>query len=103
MMAMTAIVRPTDSVEALHLLEQCFRRNFTALRVREDQLLLRVPGIGRLLVTDELARIRLEFLTDSDRVSEAIAALEKTIMGQVSSRSLRIEWAESAVVPASLR
>jgi hypothetical protein len=103
MMAMTALVRPVDSLEVIPLLEQRLRRNFTTLRVREGQLLLHVPAVGRVLVTEQLARIRLDIVAENDRVTSAVTALDEEIRSQVRYQSLSIDWSESAIIPAALR
>ena len=100
---MTAVVRPTNSLQVLHLLEQCFRRHFQTLRVHDDQILVHVPAVGRVLVTEQLARMRLDFLTDEDEAETAVAALEAEVRSQVRHQELSIRWERSDIIPAALR
>jgi hypothetical protein len=104
MIAMTATVRPSESITVLHLLEQCLRRHFTSVRIYDDSLVIAVPGVGRVLVTENLTTMRLDFVaTSSALAEESMVALEQQLRAQVSNQRIDIAWTRPDTVPARLR
>jgi predicted ATP-grasp superfamily ATP-dependent carboligase len=101
---MTATVKPRSSVQVLHLLEQCLRRHFRSIQLLDDSLIIQVPDVGRVLVTEQLAMMRLDFLVnDPTAATAAMAALEKHVHTQVRNQGLSISWDSPGTVPTALR
>jgi hypothetical protein len=93
MTAVTAIVRPSDSVQVLHLLEQCLRRHFASIPTLTESLVILVPDVGRVVVTEQLASMRLDFLIDDhNSAAAAMRALEEQLQAQVKHQGLLIDW-----------
>jgi hypothetical protein len=104
MIALTATVKPRNSVSVLHLLEQCLRRHFTSVRVYDDSLVITMPGVGRVLITENLTTMRLDFVVaDAAAADASMIALEQQLHAQVSRQGIDIGWARPATVPAPLR
>jgi hypothetical protein len=104
MIAVTAVVSPAESLQVLHLLGQCFRRHFESVPVANDQLLVKIPLVGEVLVTEESTRIRLEMVTESESTVDLITdALEREVHRLVNHQRLVIAWGRSAFVPSPLR
>lgn len=103
MIAVTATVRPNDSVRVLHLLEQGLRRHFAGFRVFDDSLIIDVPGVGRVLVTEELTVMRLDFVVEDAAAAAATTALEAQIRARVHNHSISFAWSRPATVPRALR
>jgi hypothetical protein len=93
MIAVTAIVRPSDSVQVLHLLEQCLRRHFASIPTQNDDLVIVIPGVGKVVITEQLALMRLDFVAaNDDTAGAAMRALEKELQEQVRRQGLLIGW-----------
>ncbi|WP_411698394.1 hypothetical protein [Conyzicola sp.] len=104
MIAVSATVKPRDSVSVLHLLEQCLRRHFTSVRVYDDSLIINVPDVGRVLITENLVTMRLDFVAADSQVAEAaITALDRQLRDQVRNQGLDIAWDHPDTIPAALR
>ena len=104
MIALSATVSSRNSLGVLHLLEQCLRRHFTSIRVYDDSLIIRVPHVGRVLITENLTTMRLDFVvTDPAAAETAMAALEQQLHAQVSNQGLDFSWDRPDTIPVALR
>lgn len=104
MFAVTATVHPRESTDALHLLEQRLRRHFMSVRVDDDSLIILFPNVGRVLVTEKVTTMRLDFVAESpDVAAKWMIALEQQLREQVEHQSLTIRWDRPDSVPVTLR
>lgn len=104
MIALSATVSPRTSLGVLHLLEQCLRRHFASVRVFDDSLVISVPQVGRVLITENLTTMRLDFVVaDSAAAESTMAALEQQLHAQVSNQGLDFSWNRPDTIPAALR
>lgn len=104
MIALSATVSPRSSLVVLHHLEQCLRRHFTSVRVYDDSLIINVPHVGRVLITENLTTMRLDFVVADPAAAEiAMATLEQQLHAQVSDRGLDFSWNRPDTIPAALR
>jgi hypothetical protein len=104
MIAVTATVRPLDSVQVLHLLEQCLRRHFTTVRTYDDSIIVVMPGVGRVLVTENLTAMRLDFIAETPFAAALSSrTLEAQLQAQVGDHGLTFAWDNADTVPARLR
>jgi hypothetical protein len=104
MIAVTATVKPRESISVLHLLEQCLRRHFPSIRAYDDSLVIDMPDVGRVLVTERLTTMRLDFVAEnSDAAASSMASLERQLHAQVRNQGLTVAWDRTDTVPAALR
>ena len=104
MIAIAATVRPLDSIQVLHLLEQRLRRNFRGARAFADSLMIPMPGVGLVLVTEQFAQMRLEFVAaDEDSATPAMVALEEQIREQAQHQPMSFRWEHPSSVPVAFQ
>jgi hypothetical protein len=104
MIAVTATVRPRDSIQVLHLLEQCLRRHFTSVRTYDNSIVVLVPGVGCVLVTENLTTMRLDFVAeDPSAAALSMEAVEQQLRSSVKDHGLMFAWGNGESVPAQLR
>lgn len=104
MVAITAIVRPTESVQVLHLLEQCLRRHFASVPGLSDALVIHMPDVGHVVVTEQVTSMRLGFVADdATAASAAMKRLEEQVQAQVKNQGLIVSWDVPAEIQPALQ
>lgn len=104
MIAIDATLRPRESPNLLQLVRQRFMRQFIQVRTVDERLLLLVPALGRVLISEEEARMHLRFVVESEAaVPAALDALEQEVRTQVGPGRFSLQWGRMPIVPAALR
>jgi hypothetical protein len=107
MISLTGVIRPTDEVAVLHVVEQKLRRHFPALSAASEVLVLQAWGLP-VRVTEQLARLRLDVVVgDQDEAATFRDTVGAELRGWSGSGSgsLRVDWTEDvlpSVAPATL-
>ncbi|UFS60605.1 hypothetical protein [Subtercola endophyticus] len=101
---MTATVWPVESLRALPLLAQNLRRHYEHILLFTDQMLVVVPKVGPVLVSDKCGRMRLDIVGESQaEIVKKIDGLEKALRSRLPGVRLRIEWDRSSTIPVPFR
>lgn len=104
MIAMTATLRPSISVPTLSLLGQDLRRHHEHHLLVVDKMLVYVPKVGQVLVTEGCGRIRFDLVADTE---EALPFLMDNLVNDLRSltqgQELSVEWKKSSTIPPALR
>ncbi|CAN5236109.1 hypothetical protein BH09ACT6_BH09ACT6_12820 [soil metagenome] len=104
MIAMTATVRPVESVHALPLLAQDLRRHYEHILLFTDQMLVMVPIVGPVLVSEEPGRMRFDVVADTKaEMTRKSEALESDLRRRLPGTRLRVEWQKLARIPVPFR
>jgi hypothetical protein len=106
MIAITLMIRPHDSSLWLELVRHRFRR-FESVALENDELLVWVPSVGSLLLTESAGSLGLQAVV---RSSEAASMLRARITSEVSAAvpgslcgdHLSLEWSAHRVGPGSV-
>lgn len=104
MIAIDATLCPQGSPNLLQLVRQRFLRRFIRVRTVDERVLVLMPSLGRVLITEEEARMHLEFVVENEAaVPAAMDALEQEVRTQVGPSRFSLQWGRNAIVPAALR
>ena len=104
MIAIAATLQPREAPQLLALILQRFNRQFPKLRTRDDSMVVQMPTLGRVLITEEPSRMRLDFVVANEAAAAiAVTALEDEIRTQVRDRDIFLRWDRPTIVPAVLR
>jgi hypothetical protein len=104
MIAIAATLQPREAPQLLALITQRLRSRFPLLRTRDDSTVVTMPAVGRVLITEERASMRLDFVVDNELAAAvAVNALEDEIHTQVRERDIVMSWHRPTVVPIALR
>ncbi|WP_354568966.1 hypothetical protein [Glaciihabitans sp. UYNi722] len=101
---MTATLRPAASVTSLSLLAQDLRRHHEHHLIVVDKMVVHVPKVGKVLVTEGSGRIRVDLVADSEEALPSLMDnLERDLRALPHGQELLVEWKKSSAVPNSLR
>ena len=104
MIAIDATLRPQESPNLLQLVRQRFLRRFIRVRTVDERVLVLMPALGRVLITEKEARMHLEFVVENEAaVPAAMDALEQEVRTQVGPSRFSLQWGRTPIVPAALR
>jgi hypothetical protein len=104
MIAIDATLRPNESPNLLQLVRQRFLKRFIRVRTVDERVLVLMPALGRVLITEEAARMHLEFVVENEEaVPAAMYALENEVRTQVGGNNFSLQWGRNRIVPAALR
>lgn len=101
MIAITLMIRPHDSSSWLEFVRHRFRR-FESVSLANDQLLVWVPSVGSLLVTESAGSLEIQAVVKSGNAAsmlraritnEVAAAVPESICGE----RLSLEWSSHRV------
>lgn len=104
MIAMTATLHPSASVPTLPLLGQDLRRHHEHHLLVVDQMLVLVPEVGQVLVTEGRGRMRFDLVADTeDAVRALMDNLESDLRSLAHAQELLVKWEKCPAIPDSLR
>jgi hypothetical protein len=104
MIAIDATLRPDESPNLVQLVRQRFLKRFIRVRTVDERVLVLMPALGRVLITEEEARMHLEFVVENEEaVPAAMYALENEVRTQVGGSNFSLRWGRNKIVPAALR
>jgi hypothetical protein len=104
MIAIAATLQPREAPQLLGLILQRFQRRFPKLRTRDDSTVMQIPSLGRVLITEEQASMRLDFVVANEAAAAlAVTALEDEIHTEVRERDIVVRWDRPTIVPVALR
>ncbi|MGY4856338.1 hypothetical protein [Cryobacterium sp. AP23] len=104
MIAMTATMRPLESLNAFPALGQNLRRHYEHTLLFTDQMFVIFPGVGVVLVTERLRKYRFDIVgTDPATMAHRVARLEADVRKECGGQQVGFEWARAASVPVPFR
>ena len=104
MIAMTATVRPVESLNDFPSLGQNLRRHFEHTLLYTDQMFVIFPGIGAVLVTERLRMYRFDIVgADQAALDRRVIRLEAAIRRETGGPAVRFEWVRASHVPVPFR
>lgn len=104
MIALTATVRPIESLVAFPVLGQNLRRHYEHTLLFTDQMFVIFPGIGAVLVTERLRKYRFEIVgNDQATMDHRVLQLELAVRKETDGHSVRFEWEKAAHIPVPFR
>jgi|GEM_PF-2832941 len=104
MIPMTATVRPATVRQALPLLGQNLRRHHEHHLLVVDQMLVLVPEVGQVLVTEGFGRIRFDIVAETTEVLPTLMAnLESDLRALAHDQDLLVEWERATAIPVPFR
>jgi len=103
MIAMSALVRPTEGLRPVRQLEQSLRLDHESVPVTAHRFLVRFPD-GPVLVTDELASLRVDVVVSDERAARHFEeSFRSEIAVRLDDAALEVSWSRSTTVPQPLR
>lgn len=104
MIALTATVRPIESLSAFPVLGQNLRRHYEHTLLFTDQMFVIFPGIGTVLVTERLRKYRFELVGNSQAAMEQrVIQLEAQVRKETGGQHVRFEWERASHIPVPFR
>jgi hypothetical protein len=104
MIEIDATLRPNESPNLVQLVRQRFLKRFIRVRTVDERVLVLMPALGRVLITEEEAPMHLEFVVENEEaVPVAMYALENEVRTQVGGSNFSLQWGRNKIVPAALR
>lgn len=104
MIAMTATVRPVDSHRVRPVLAHNLRRDHEHTLLFSDQMLVVVPEVGVVLVTEEPTTLRFDIVgNDQATVDYRMARLESCIRNHAGGQPIRVDWTAATQIPVPFR
>ncbi|WP_423923510.1 hypothetical protein ACPEEZ_05260 [Frigoribacterium sp. 2-23] len=103
MIAISAVVRPSDGIGTVRTLERSFRRRYENVPIKAHQFIVRFAD-GPVLVTDEFGVLRVEAVV-ADEYAEGVfkRSLQAELDERLDGRRLEVDWSRSETVPTALR
>jgi hypothetical protein len=103
MIAITLIIRPHDSSHWLEFVRHRFRR-FESVALTSDQLLVWVPSVGSLLLTESAHSLEIQAVVQSDPATRMLRArlareVSAAVPESVCGERLSLEWSARHVDP----
>jgi hypothetical protein len=104
MIAIAVTLQPRDAPQLLGVIRQQLHARFPLLRTRDGSTVVQMPTLGRVLITEDMLSMRLDFVVANEvDAATAITALENEIRMQVRDRDLVVRWHRPTIVPVALR
>ena len=104
MPAMTATVRPLESLHTFPALGQNLRRHYEHTLLFTDQMFVIFPSVGVVLVTERLRKYRFDIVgTDPASMAQRVVLLEADVRKESRGRQVCFEWARAASIPVPFR
>lgn len=104
MIALTATVRPIESLSAFPILGQNLRRHYEHTLLFTDQMFVIFPGIGAVLVTERLRKYRFDIVgNDQTTMKQRVVQLEVAVRKETGGLHVRFDWEKAAHIPVPFR
>lgn len=104
MIALTATVRPIESLIAFPLLGQNLRRHYEHTLLYTDQMFVIFPGVGAVLVTERQRKYRFDIVgIDQATMNQRVVQLEAAVRKETGGPHVRFDWERAAHIPVPFR
>ncbi|MBC7725461.1 MAG: hypothetical protein H7146_12075 [Burkholderiaceae bacterium] len=104
MLAMTGTIHAAGSIPGLGELCRGIRRTHEHLLLAVDQMLVFLPAVGTVLVTEKDRDVTVDVVADTHaELSTRVALVEAALRSTLPLSSLRLDWRKAGAIPVPFR